>query len=125
MLEKYLQKQILDYLRLRGVVCWKNANGSFRNRYWRKADESWQESFVKSGLPGSSDILGVLRGGRFIAVEVKAPGGKVSLLQKQFLDTINEAGGLAFVAHSIEEVEQQLNGRIGKNNKGSTGKLAA
>jgi hypothetical protein len=69
--------------------------------------------------------LGVLKGGRILAIEVKAPKGKVSPRQQQFLDTINEAGGLAFVAHSIEEVEQQLNGRIGKNDKGSTGKLAA
>lgn len=27
---------------------------------------------------------------------------------QQVIDTINQAGGLAFVAHSLEEVEQRL-----------------
>jgi hypothetical protein len=47
--------------------------------------------------------------GRFLAIEVKRPGGKATQEQQQFIDTINAAGGLAFVAHSIEEVQAQLN----------------
>jgi hypothetical protein len=39
---------------------------------------------------------------------VKAPNGKVSPHQQLFLDSINQAGGLAFVAHSVEEVEEKL-----------------
>jgi hypothetical protein len=46
--------------------------------------------------------------GRFLAIEVKRPGGKPTPEQLQFIDTINQAGGLAFVAHSIEEVEKSI-----------------
>jgi hypothetical protein len=46
--------------------------------------------------------------GRFLAIEVKRPGNKASPEQQQFIDTINEAGGLAFVARSVEEVERAL-----------------
>jgi hypothetical protein len=43
-----------------------------------------------------------------LAIEVKAEKGRVSPHQQMFLDSINEAGGLAFVAHSVEEVEANL-----------------
>jgi hypothetical protein len=38
----------------------------------------------------------------------KRPGNKPTPEQQQFIDTINEAGGLAFVARSVEEVEDHL-----------------
>lgn len=63
---------------------------------------------MKSGLPGSSDIIGCLPGGRFLAIEVKALKGKVSPLQQQFIDNINQAGGLAFVARTIEAVQKNI-----------------
>jgi hypothetical protein len=56
---------------------------------------------------------------------VKQPGGKATPEQQQFIDTINGAGGLAFVAHSIEEVEQHLNGNITADNSGVYRKRAA
>jgi hypothetical protein len=43
-----------------------------------------------------------------IAIEVKAPKGKVSPYQEQFIRQINEAGGLAFVARDIDTVIDQL-----------------
>jgi hypothetical protein len=46
--------------------------------------------------------------GRFLAIEVKRPGGKATPEQQQFIDTINQAGGLAFVARSVEEVEKYI-----------------
>jgi hypothetical protein len=46
--------------------------------------------------------------GRFLAIEVKRPGNKPTPEQQQFIDTINEAGGLAFVARSVEEVDNTL-----------------
>jgi hypothetical protein len=73
-----------------------------------------------------SDIIGCrLKTGRFLAIEVKRPGGKPTPEQQQFIDTINHAGGLAFVARSIEEVEQHWNGNIGADNQRSSGKRAA
>ena len=59
------------------------------------------------GYPGVSDIIGCHQG-RMIAIELKAPKGTVSPAQKEFIDRINEAGGLAFVARTLDEVIEGL-----------------
>lgn len=100
MLEQYIQKQILDYLRFRGIPCYKHQNAGIR-----KLDGS----YIPTHTRGVSDIIGCLpKSGRFLAIEVKRPGGKATQEQQNFLDTINEAGGLAFVATSVEDVEHEL-----------------
>ena len=61
------------------------------------------------GGNGGSDLIGILRGsGRFIACEVKRPGQKPTIGQKKFIDRINRAGGLAFVATSVEDVLEAI-----------------
>lgn len=39
----------------------------------------------------------------FTAIEVKKPGGRKQEAQEHFIDTVQEAGGLAFFATSPEE----------------------
>lgn len=61
------------------------------------------------GGTGGSDLLGVLRrNGRAIACEVKGPGGRVTVEQERFLACVRSAGGLGFVARSVEDVENQI-----------------
>lgn len=62
----------------------------------------------RMGPPGSSDIIGILPGGRFLAIEVKRPGHEPTEIQKEFMDKINALGGLAFVATSIDDVKNGL-----------------
>lgn len=57
--------------------------------------------------PGISDWL-VCFEGRFIAIEVKKPGGKLTEKQEQFLHDVRAAGGIAFVAYSVDEVIENL-----------------
>ena len=59
------------------------------------------------GTPGISDIIGCYKG-RMIAIELKAPKGAVSPAQQAFIDRINEAGGLAFMAKDLETVIDKL-----------------
>jgi len=59
-------------------------------------------------VKGISDIIGVLNDGRFLAIEVKRPRGKPTKAQQFFIDQVNEAGGLAFVARSLEDVQNEL-----------------
>src|SRR6266853_757631 len=99
-LEQSIQRAILDYLRWRGIFCWKNNNSGI----YVKA----RNTYIPSHAVGVSDILGVLPGGRILCVEVKRPGGKLSEPQRQFLESINERGGLAFVACSVDEVERKI-----------------
>ena len=57
---------------------------------------------------GIADILGVYKG-RFLAIEVKRPGLKPTADQQAFIDNVNEAGGIGFVAWFPEDVIKRLN----------------
>lgn len=57
---------------------------------------------------GTPDILACLKG-RFVAIEVKrSKGGVVSALQEFKIKQIKNAGGVAFDARSVEDVEKVL-----------------
>ncbi len=62
---------------------------------------------ITFGLPGSSDILGVLNG-RFVAPEVKTRTGKQRELQINFERAFRRAGGLYLLARSPEEALEGL-----------------
>ncbi len=66
--------------------------------------------FVAYGFKGCADIIGMLRGGRFLAVECKRAGESPTAEQRAFLDHVNRHGGLAFVARSVDDVLLALRG---------------
>jgi len=84
--EQALQKKILNYLESIGA---------------------WTVKTITTNKNGTPDILAVHEG-RFIAIEVKRPGllRNVSKLQQYQINRINEAGGLAFAADSLETVKE-------------------
>jgi hypothetical protein len=59
-------------------------------------------------VKGSADILGCLPGGRFLAIEVKAPDGRLSPEQREFLADIRGLGGIAIVARSYRDIEEAV-----------------
>jgi hypothetical protein len=102
MLEKHIQRQILEYLDLKGIFAWRNNSGAVFSEY------KGRKRMIRYGLKGSSDILGILNDGRFLAIEVKKPDGKPTTEQLEFIDRINKNGGLAFIARSITEVIKNI-----------------
>jgi len=62
---------------------------------------------VTSNRAGVPDLLCCIKG-RFIGIEVKAPGGKASPIQLANLTMIEAAGGLAMVAYSAKEVKEYM-----------------
>lgn len=56
---------------------------------------------------GVSDILACIKG-KFVAIEVKKPGGKPSALQLSFINAINSLGGIAFWTDNLEDVKDKL-----------------
>jgi hypothetical protein len=60
--------------------------------------------FIKAGFKGCSDILGMLKGGRLLAVECKSSKGKETADQAAFGARVAEEGGLYFVARSVDDV---------------------
>jgi hypothetical protein len=86
-LERDIVKAIRDWLRLKGIWHWKEMPGAFGHQQ------------------GKSDILGALKpSGRFLAIEVKRPGGKPSEAQLRFLQNVQENGGISILAYSLEDV---------------------
>lgn len=108
MKESDLQKQILDYLRLRGIFCWKsNTTGIY---------DPVRKMFRTNHYKGVADIIGIAQGGFLVAVEVKMKSNKPSPEQVQFINTITTYGGVACIAYSLEDVEKLINGHFGTNN---------
>ncbi len=105
MLEKVIENQILNYLQfIPDCFAWKNQNvGVYdsRKRTYRKSNSKHQ-------FKGIADILGIYKG-RFLAIEVKQPKKPPSQHQIEFINKINDHGGIAFVATSIEDVQDYFN----------------
>jgi hypothetical protein len=63
---------------------------------------------------GSSDLVGWRTNSsgvaQFVAIEVKAPTGRLTPDQDRFLAAVRSAGGLAGVARSLTDVEELLAG---------------
>lgn len=114
MTEKEFQNQVLEYLTMRGIMCWPNAAVSVfdpRRGRFRKSNNR----FHRNGVP---DILGILPGGRFLALELKRPPtGKrkpetlqnmLSEGQVKFIEDATRSGALCFVADSLETVTANI-----------------
>jgi len=81
-----------------GAITWRNNTGAYNDG----------QRYIRYGLcKGSSDLIGIFKG-RFLAIEVKTPKGRVSKEQKKFIDAVNGAGGIGFVARSPEDVKKHL-----------------
>ena len=97
--ESDILKSILQYLKLKGVFCWRVGTGAFPIE-----DGAGKRRFFRSGMRGVSDIIGIYKR-HFIATEVKRPGGKLSVYQQAFLNEIERHGGISIVAMCIDDVE--------------------
>lgn len=53
-------------------------------------------------IPGVPDLL-ILKGGKLYALELKAPGGRLSPSQRMVADRMERCGAELSVAHSIDE----------------------
>jgi len=82
-----------------GLRIWRNNTGA----------TGTGNSFVRFGLEGSADFLGILAPtGRFLAIECKTLKGRQTEAQKAFQAMVERMGGLYVLARSVEDVEQAL-----------------
>ena len=97
MTESETQRQILKYLEInpKVVIAVRVNSGGHRGR-------------MRGAPKGTPDILGQLKNGCFLAIEVKDGKKEATPKQQEFLDKVNNNGGLAFVARSLEDVEAKL-----------------
>lgn len=66
------------------------------------------DRFIRFGFTGCPDVLGMLRDGRLLGVEVKAPKGTLRPEQGVFLERVRSGGGVAFVARDCRDVLREL-----------------
>ncbi len=112
--EHDIQNMILEYLPKMGIFAWRNNTGVTKNFYTNKQGIT-SERFWRAGVKGMPDILGVHRAtGRFIAIEVKRPGGKLTKEQAEMILWLRECNAIAFVADSLETLQQGLADGLGK-----------
>jgi len=97
--EGQVKKACLEYLELHGIYAWPNNTGAARNDKGR---------LICFGKTGSSDIIGILPGGKFLAVECKSGSNTPTEEQKKFLGKIMAMGGCAILAWSVDDVEKGL-----------------
>lgn len=101
--ENIIKNHICQYLKLQGIFCWVNVSTGIYDPTLKRF-----RKLTGFQIKGSSDILGVLHGGRMIAIECKNKNGVVTKEQQFFLDEVNRMGGLGFVARSVDDVVEQL-----------------
>lgn len=101
------------------VTLWRNSTGEMRLP---------QGGSLKFGLcVGSADIVGIVRVplpnpvGVFLAIEVKTATGRATKEQINFLDHVNKMGGIAFIARSVDEANEELDRRISLMRMGAIG----
>ena len=68
---------------------------------------AWKEHGGMYGTAGIPDIVCCYKG-RFLGLEVKQPSGRMTELQKQTIDKINAAGGIALRVDSVAEVKSLI-----------------
>lgn len=102
MKESEIQKQIIDYMKLRGYVVFKHRNvGIFK-------PDTKKYIPLAFGEKGISDIIACSPFGQFTAVEVKKPGNKPSAEQLAFIQNVVKKRGVAFVAYSLQDAVEGL-----------------
>lgn len=106
--ETKIQRNIMMALSSAGCLIFRNETA----RAWvgqiihKAADHVTLQNaiMVPFGLAvGSSDIIGITPDGKFLAVEVKTKTGRLSKQQQSFIEAVNNQGGVAFVARTVDE----------------------
>lgn len=105
MTEKQIQKTLLDFLNYHPKVGWVERI----NVGAHVVNDKNGRRFIRYAFKGCSDIIGQLKNGKLLAVEVKSKKGKLTCHQSDFLKKVKCYDGVALVVRSVEELENYLN----------------
>jgi hypothetical protein len=95
--ESEVLRACLDYLAARGIFAWRNNTGAVRVEGNR---------FIRFGVKGSPDILGVMPDGRILCIECKSAKGRLTPEQREFGAAVLRRGGVYVVARGIEDLQE-------------------
>lgn len=103
MTETQLVRSCIEYLNMKGHYVWRNNTGATRLSYTDKKGNI-SNRILRSGIRGSSDILGISKDGMFIAIECKVGRNKPTEMQINFLRQITDRGGIAQVVYTLDDL---------------------
>lgn len=69
--------------------------------------DAYAVKIITANKRGVADILACHKG-QFYAIEVKTPKGVVSPLQQWHQDKARQAGAIAFIARSVDDVKKNI-----------------
>jgi hypothetical protein len=88
----------------RVAMSWRQNSGTFQER-----NRDGSVRYIRANTArGMSDIMGTLKDGRTLAIEVKSRTGRMRPGQEEFLASIRAAGGVAGVCRSVEDAQKLL-----------------
>jgi len=98
--EVEIQRAICDYLSLKGYLFWRSNSTPIydptRSRF---------RAMPKYAMRGTPDIIIIQEPmGRFLGLEVKRDGGKMSDSQQAFAKKCRDSGGIYEVVRSVDDV---------------------
>lgn len=105
--EAEIQAAIIVLLKHHPKVAWAHRmnTGSTKAEYTSKKTNKTTERWIRFAFKGCADILGQMKDGRFMAIEVKKWDGRPTLEQQAFIDRVRQFGGVAGVARSVEDAQ--------------------
>ncbi|MCC7005018.1 MAG: hypothetical protein IT497_00060 [Ottowia sp.] len=98
--ESHVLGECLDWLAIHGFFAWRNNTGCLKA----------EDRFVKFGQPGSADIIGLTKQGRFLAIECKNGGTNARQRKKQeiFQMQVEKNGGIYILARDVKDIMKLL-----------------
>jgi hypothetical protein len=94
------------------ALAWKYRG---KARFWRNntgAVRSERGALVRFGEVGAPDILGIVRGGRLVAIEAKSASGRVSPAQRTWHEEAASLGAVVGVVRSVDEALALVEGAL-------------
>ena len=92
--EKEIQASILEFLAIKKIFAYRQNSGAFI--------DSAKHFYRFASINGLPDIVAIIAG-KYIGIEVKAPGGKMRPAQSEFKQQLEAARGIYWVFDSLDE----------------------
>ena len=103
MTEAEIQRQCIELLTRTGWLVIRLNGGRSGTILWSR----WYDGEGVCHQKGISDILAV-KNSRLLALEIKRPGGKLSVEQREFLTCAMQHGATPLVVEDVEELKEWL-----------------
>lgn len=103
--EHQVQTACLQYLAVCPSVAWAERMNSGAVKI---PVPGGKDRYIRYGFPGCADIIGQLKDGRFLAIEVKSAVGRATAAQDAFMKRVATFGGVAGVVRSTGDLQALL-----------------